>query len=639
MSRPAGRVVLMSSIQRPELDLRAALRIIRERWLLVVIPVLLLTGIQLGLAMRATPMYSATTELLLQPKTTDSLSSGVGNANTAYSGDAASKVLYTEIRVLESETVADRAIAKLGFDAYASGGGDSSTDIMTVTARSADPQQAARIANVYADEYIKFRREQSVKDLNDAADELRVKAKEYAAQVDAITAQLANPALAEPVASVLRARRDGYIRQQQTFESRIDGLTLDASLKTGGASVLTKASEPSIPYSPRPLRSTVLGMFLGLMLGLGLALLAEVLFDRVKSKDDLVPLGNGKPVLGLIPHIGKERRLLRRRRSKRGRTGRGAQPDVAEVPPEAAEAYRSLRTAIQFLGVDRPLRVIQVTSSKSGEGKSTTISNLARTMCQAGLSVMVMDGDLRNPRLHEFFGIANEIGLSSVLAGTVGIAKASRVIDGASDLVILPSGPVPPNPAELLGSARAGEVVRAVLNHFDVLLIDGPPVLPVTDPIVISQLVDATLVVARVGKSTRDEVGRTMEMLTQANAPFIGFVLNSLPRHRRYGRGGYGRYGYGYGYGYGQQRRRGPAPVPTTKTSDVWVPDDAQIWTETGTTSARVTPTGSAADALARQEDAANGEAPDDQQAALTAVKVPNDPRELTHPTGGTPLG
>ncbi len=163
----------------------------------------------------------------------------------------------------------------------------------------------------------------------------------------------------------------------------------------------------------------------------------------------------------------------------------------------------------------------------------------------------------------------------------------------------MPSGPIPPNPAELLGSSRAHEVFKAILHYFDIIIIDGPPVLPVTDPVIISQHAHATLVVARSGKSRRDEVGRTLETLAQANAPVIGFVLNSMPKSHRYGYGRYGfgrnHYGYGYGYGYGQTpRRRGPLPIPTAKTTEVWVPDESSIWTETDGDSSPTTPFGTA---------------------------------------------
>ena len=625
--------------ERPELDLRAALRIIRSRLPLVLLPVVLLTGLQLGSALRATPIYSASTELLLQTKATDALVSGVGNVNNAGDTFDPARVINTEIRVVESPAVLDAATKVLGYDAEVSATGDDTSDILTLTATDPDPQRAARTANAVAKEYVKFRRQQSIKDLVDASAEMQTKVDGYQAQIDAVNVKLADPINgAEPMASTLKAQRDGLVRQQQTYQARIDGLGVDAALKTGGASVLTAAVESSAPISPRPLRSAILGMFLGLVLGLGLAFLLEFLDDRIKSKDDLTAVGGGKPVLGLIPRMGHNTGVRRRRRTIQLPWRQRPVPVARELPPESAEAYRALRTAIQFMALDKPIRVIQVTSSKSGEGKSTTVANLARVMCQAGHTVMVIDGDLRHPRINEFFGIANEVGLSNVLSGTVGIAKGSRSIDGVDDLAVMPSGPIPPNPAELLGSQRARDVITAVLQHFDVVIIDGPPVLPVADPLVIAQHVDATLVVARSGRSTRDDVVRTLETLQQANAPVIGFVLNSVERTKRYGRYGYGRYGYGYGYGSADSSRRRTPPPPTTKTSEVWVPDDSDLWNEDATPGAlplRATPVGSALDRISRDETAKHDLK---RAAALRGVAVPDDARLLTTPLGDAPL-
>ena len=570
----------MNKFERPELDLRAALRIVRQNLALILLPIVALTGLQLGLALRETPLYSASTELLLQPKSTETLGSGVSNANTVQSYEL-SRVLATEIRVLESETVADRAAKKLGFSAFASGSTSGESDIITVHAVDADPDRAATVANTFAAEYITFRREQSVRDLTDASRELQAKADRYQKDIDAVNAQLVDPiALDAPTRAALELKRDGLVRQQQVYTTRIDGLALDVALKSGGASVLTPAYPSSAPISPRPMRSAILGMFLGLMLGLGLAFLREFLDDRIKTRDDIVALAAGKPVLGLIPsfkHKKRSKKVEKVASMERHPTFMGG-----VLPPEAAEAYRSLRTSIQFVAIDRPIRVIQVTSSNGGEGKTTTVTNLALAFARSGLSVMVVDGDLRRPDLHHSFGIANEVGFSSVLSGALGIAKASQFIDGIDDITVLPSGPIPPNPAELLGSERARAVIAAILAHFDIVLIDGPPVLPVVDAVVLSQLVDATLVVARAGRSTRADLASTIETLMQANAPIAGFILNSVPRARRYGYGRYKDTTYGYGYGAGAPSRPRKAPsAPTTKTSAVWVPDDSAIWNET----------------------------------------------------------
>ena len=562
--------------ERRELDLRGMVRVILTRPWLVIVPVVLLTALQLGLALRETPMYSSSTELLLQPKSTDSLLSGVGNANSSYDDAMAARVLNTEIRVIESVAIERLATKALGYDASVSGGGDDTTDVMTVTATDTDAKRAAKTANVFAAEYVKFRRQQSVADLVGAAKELELKSNGYQKQIDALNKSLESPLnQVEPLVSALRAKRDGLVRQQQTYLTRIDALSVDASLKTGGAQVLTPAYAASTPFSPRPIRSALLGLFLGLVLGLGLAFLFEFLDDRIKEGQDLFAVAPGLPVLGVIPRISGAAWT----RSRWRRLGRKPKGLPAAMTPGLAtdEAYRALRTALQFVGLDNPVRSLLVTSSNPGEGKSTTVAKLARVMAQSGATVLVIDGDLRNPRLHEYFEHPREPGFTDVLVGRWGIDEVSLTVDDQPGLRVMSSGPIPPNPAELLGTTRALQIMKSALEHFDMVILDGPPVLPVTDPVVMAQLTDATLVVARSRKTTREDLVRTLETLRLANAPVAGLVLNDIVPRRRYGRYGYGYkygYGYGYNYGYGDGSKRpgsgGGTPSRPTVSADLW---------------------------------------------------------------------
>lgn len=565
-----------------ELDLGTLLRRVRARWLVVVTPVVVLVGAQLYLASRTTPLYSSSTEVLLQAKSTDAILSGVSDSNSPDSFNSA-RVMNTEIRVVESQRVLSSVQSLLGFKVKVNATGDASSDVLRISASNASPERAAIIANTVASEYIAFRKDQSVKDLVEAQRQLQVKINGFQDQINDLNTNLAAQADgAGPEATAIRSERDGLLKQQQSYQERIDGLSVDATLKSGGASILTKAEPAKEPFSPKPLRSAAIGLVLGLLFGVGLALLLARLDDRIRSKNDLALVDESLPLLGLIPDSSpRGRRLLRKVLRTRERTPK------MEIPAQSAEAYRSLRSSIQFIGLDKPIRVIQVTSCRSGEGKSTTAVNLARVIAGTGQRVMVIDGDLRNPRLHEYFGLANDHGFSDVLTGESGIAGVSRSIGDDDTLTVMPSGPIPPNPAELLAGQRASIVVDAIRAHYDTLIIDGPPVLPVTDPVIISQLVDATVLVTRADYSTKEELERTLETLQQANAPVIGFVLNAVQRNHR-SRYGYGRYGYGYGYGYGpgagasadkaKQAKRARKQV-IVESEDVKPPEDSAIWT------------------------------------------------------------
>ncbi len=210
----------------------------------------------------------------------------------------------------------------------------------------------------------------------------------------------------------------------------------------------------------------------------------------------------------------------------------------------AAEAYRTLRTSIQFVALDRPLRIIHVTSAGAGEGKTTTLANLGIAMASAGDRVCMCCCDLRRPRIHEFFGLDNTVGFTSVILGQESATGAIQRVPNVPYLSLLASGPLPPNPSELLASERAAEVIRSLAAMYDIVLLDSPPVLPVTDAAIISAVADATIIVIAMGESTRREISRTVEILDQVHATLVGTVLNAISEDTA---DGYYRYSDYYG--------------------------------------------------------------------------------------------
>ena len=320
---------------------------------------------------------------------------------------------------------------------------------------------------------------------------------------------------------------------------------------SGGVERLSDAEEPTDPVSPGPARNGALGLGGGLALGLALANLLDRTDDRLRRKEDLEAAVD-LPVLGLLPRVS-------RRQLEAGAVG------VVATGTPSAEAYRTLRTNLQLLAIGRRIRCLQVTSPTSNEGKSTVATNLAASFAQAGQRVIIVDGDLRRPRVHEAFGLPNEVGLSSVLSGQRSLAESIATLDGQPCLVALTAGPVPPNPDELLGSDRARAVLATLRNNCDILLIDGPAVLPVLDALVLSRHVDATLLVARPERSTRGQVVAALQRLGQVGAPVVGTVLNGVVRTS--GDGGYARPPTRV-----TAERRRKAPPPLTAGGDA-VPD------------------------------------------------------------------
>ncbi|WP_110182319.1 polysaccharide biosynthesis tyrosine autokinase [Nocardioides solisilvae] len=295
------------------------------------------------------------------------------------------------------------------------------------------------------------------------------------------------------------------------------------------ATVVDDASFNDNPVSPQPVRNYGLAGVLGLLLGLGIAVLREVLDNTVKTTEHATAAGKA-PVLGSITFDGQAPK----------------RPLVTSLEPHAprVEAFRVLRTNMQFVDVDQAGgRVYVVSSSVPGEGKTTTSANLALTMAQTGQKVVVVEADLRRPRLALALGVDNTIGLTTVLVGKVSLDDALQ--DHDSGVTVLPSGAVPPNPSELLQSHAMEELLADLRSRFDLVIIDAPPLLPVTDAALIAAQADGALLIARHGKTTRDQLAHAVDRLEAVGARTVGLVLNMVPRRK-----GMGSYGYGYGYGY-----------------------------------------------------------------------------------------
>ena len=314
-------------------------------------------------------------------------------------------------------------------------------------------------------------------------------------------------------------------------KQRLDQIRVDASLSSGGAQLVQAARLPNVPVEPTPKRTLAVAMLFGLLLGLGAAFLVDFLDDSIDDPRELEKAAGGSPVLSIVPT--------------------DPPPDnrpiaISRPGDTAVEAYRTLRTNVQFLGLDQPLRVLQITSSLPGEGKTTTAANLAVVLSQAGKRVVLVDADLRRPRMHEVFGIPGNRGLTDVLVGEpVELVLLSVPVEGGQ-LDVLPAGRVPPNPSEMLGGRRMKALLDLLATSFDVVIVDSAPVLPVTDAVVLTNSVDAVLVVVQAGRSTAKMVNETMLALHRVSAPVVGVVMNRVaPRKMK------GGHGYGYGYGYG----------------------------------------------------------------------------------------
>ena len=263
------------------------------------------------------------------------------------------------------------------------------------------------------------------------------------------------------------------------------------------------------------MRTVLIGLGAGLLLGVLLAFLFEYLDDSITTREDLeAELSGQVVVIGAIPEFA------RRRNDVAGVVARG------DVRSSAVEAYRTVRTTLQFVGMDGEGNVVQVAAPTRGEGATTTAANLAVLMARAGRRVVLVDADLRHPRLHEQFGVANRIGLTSLLIGDAATVEALQPVPELESLVVMPVGPLPPNPSELLTSPRFGEVIGRLRDSGVTVVIDSPPVLEASDGMVVAAASNATVLVTSVRTGSRRRLRRALALLDRAGTPYVGVVLN-----------------------------------------------------------------------------------------------------------------
>lgn len=275
------------------------------------------------------------------------------------------------------------------------------------------------------------------------------------------------------------------------------------------ARIIDHAVLPTSPISPRPTRDLILGLILGLLAGVALAAALDALDRSIKLPSEADRL-LGAPGLGGVPRF---------------RSGRI--PVLAgEKSGPAAEAYRSIRTAVRFINVDEPPRTLVVSSPRDGEGKTTTAINLALALAQSGDRVVLVDADLRGPSVAKKLRRKAELGLTDILTGAT--TTDAALCTYRPQLDVLFSGPTPPNPSELLGSQRMAAVIEQLASEYDYVIFDAPPVLPVTDAVVLSTQVDGTLLVLRHGRTNRAAAAEAARRLGAVDANLVGYVFNAL---------------------------------------------------------------------------------------------------------------
>ena len=534
------------------LDLRDYLAVLRRRRWLVVLVTLLVTATAVGVSLLQTPVYESSAEVLVEPLRR----SEDATLESILLGESA---VETERRVMTSRPVTERVIADLDLDVEpndlvedvsTSVVGDSM--VIEVSATDTDAELATAIANGFATSYLEHRRSRAVDELIAAQDELENRARDLRDQISSLEQEIAEANAAptpEDTASL-----ESELRRLEGQLAQVEASTVDAAqpadLVRGGGEVLVPAEVPDAPVSPKPIRTGVLGLVLGLMLGVGLAFLRDHLDDNIRDEEDVRRMVEGTPLLGRITHWDD------RRADERLMT-------LIDPHDLVSEEFRALSANVRFSLINRhrtgpadpesPLRQqsILVTSANPGEGKSSVAGNLAVAASLAGLRVILVDADMRQPTLASRFGVPAGRGASDILVDADVLADGEASVDhervaadladvGLATLRVLPAGTVPPNPTELLASPQMRLLHERLRSVADLVVYDSPPLLPVADTLELSSYVDALLVVVRTQLCRRRDLTDALDRLEAVGAPVGGVVVNDVANGK----------GTGYGYGY-----------------------------------------------------------------------------------------
>lgn len=351
----------------------------------------------------------------------------------------------------------------------------------------------------------------------------------------------------------MKRERDTDAKLFDMVTSRIKEAGLTGAQPFNNVRILDKALVPKFPFKPNLKQAILAALLIGLLFGVGLALLLELADTTVKTQQDIEELVDA-PFLGLLPLIASEGegRSPAPDRAAELQATRARDLFILKNPRSAvAECARFIRTNLLFMSPDRPLKTLVVTSPSPQEGKSTTAVTTAIAMAQTGSRTLIVDTDMRRPRLHRVFGLEGEKGVADILLGEAKVEEAVKRTE-VPNLDVLPCGTLPPNPAEILLSERFRELVADLARKYDRVIFDTPPIGPVTDPAILGTLVDGVVLVAKCEKTTKQSVKQAVRALGDANARIFGVILNDVDVTAKRYSGAYYAYYRRYGGYYGE---------------------------------------------------------------------------------------
>mgnify|MGYP002630301609 CR=1 FL=1 len=518
-----------------ELTLSDYLTIARKRLLWVVLPIVLLTLLGVFSALRQTPSYQSSAIVTIGNNAAQA-ALGQSSQNSSF----LDRSISNEILLASSDQFEQRVRDELGFVPDVSIRASDDADAIVFTARADSAEDAALHANTWAQAFTDLKQEQLLASTQAATDQFRDRLTELEAErtellqpVFDLEDALARATTEERIAAVqrdldrlqrrLEPRLNLIDSETDAITNSITTLQLNGELASAGTATIVQFAAPPLGSSNAPLWRTVLLAFVaGSVLGVAAALAVESMDTTIRSLDDLRK-ATGHPVLGEIPRSDDTRAIA-----------------IAAANPAGnpvADGYHRVRSSLQFTlaTLDRPVRTILVTSANQSEGKSTTASNMAWSLAALGQKVLLIDVDFHRPTVQATYEIEREPGLSGVILEQAALHLAATRFAGPSgEIAVLPTGNLPPSPADFLGSRPFVSTLASFGEEADLVVLDAPPVLPVADALTLAELADGILVTAFAGATKRDDLQKTLTQLEQAGGRVLGIVLVGSSVSRSY---------------------------------------------------------------------------------------------------------
>lgn len=523
------------------MELRDFLDVLRNRKWIIIQAVAVITAGVIAFSLWQPPVYEATSKVMVSERAVMGLL-----GQTSFPWRSYSSSIETQMQLVKSPPVAEMVVKSLGLSVspesllgqvHVEQIGE--TSLIQIRVQDNSPGKASNIANAFSLAYVEWSRESSRRESRAARKELTGEIRDTREDILTIGKRIDNKDENKSISEDEKLQLDLATKFYAMLAEKNEELKINERLQSDNVNLVAAAPTPNAPISPDSKRNGIFGSIVGLIFGCSLALFVEYLDNTLKTPDDVDKYFK-LPLLGQIPLEESP--------------GNSLQKEIISHSygkSTGAEAYRALRTNIQYLNFDQSRQSMIVTSGSPEEGKSTILANLAVTLAQAGTKVIVICCDLRRPAVHKMFRISNSLGLSDILAGNCTYESAIQDVPKYS-LKVIPSGPFPPNPSELLGSERMKTVINKASDMADIVLIDTPPALAVTDCAVVAPQVDGVMLVAKAGHTTREVAKQVKERLAGVDARLLGVVLNNIVRGK-----GYGHYYYYYHSNYYEGNQEG----------------------------------------------------------------------------------